>query len=371
MVSSGTLEFRKGGMNSGTIAATAAGTKVQFSNASATLVNTGALNGAIDFNGVLEANAVLTIAGRLRIGYSSNAIIRGSGSLVITGRVTSMSRQIFGAQDEINVPITINAGGTLDTDWINGSMTIGAAVTNNGTISTLGTNASTRVTLNGNMTNAATLSLTKAGIAVGTGRTLTNNASISILDGATIDGSGTLLNAAGATVTSSILSGACTIGCPLNNQGTITVNSGNLSVKGGGVNWGTITQTAMGSSLSFFGASFSNNGTLNSTDLEITLIDFNQNNALTINGKLTMATGFAGGFIFIAPPAVLQGSGSLTVNGQLNVSPNTGTAFVAQISIPTTISATGVVTLTDKQLTLSDADLRHDDLRDRRRYADR
>ena len=312
------------------------------SEQSAVIDLTGTYTVTLDVNTTVNG---LTLGGSsgvqsLTTSGSRTLTLLSSGNVLGTGRLTLGNSTITGSGT-----LTIAAGGALN---LTGSSTVNAPLTNAGTISVFNSSV-----LNGGVTTVAgsmmrVVSVGFGGATLSVGAGFTNNGVIELTgtatNGVTLSVNGTLLNAAGGTI--SILpgvGGARTIVAEIDNRGTFSVAAA-LSLtrpSSGYANSGVITITGGNLTMNLSGAkSFTNTGTV------------------TVAAGRTLAIGgFApsGGRFTHAEGATLDGGGALSLNG-INPASFEETFSLSALTLSSTVAsfATNLTTETTA-LTLSSA----------------
>ncbi|MBN1137788.1 MAG: DUF11 domain-containing protein, partial [Anaerolineae bacterium] len=127
-------------------------------------------------------------------------------------------------------------------------------------------------------------------------------------------------NAAGATLTKSGGGGASTISAALNNSGAVQVDSGTLSLTGGGSSGGAFTATA-GCTLRFGGGTHALDGAALGGDGVVELIG----GTLNVDGAVSASS-------LTQTGGTLTGDGALTFSGNFNRSGGTFTAGTGTIA---------------------------------------
>ncbi|MET3886003.1 HYR domain-containing protein [Niastella sp. OAS944] len=266
-------------------------------------------------------------------------------------------------------PVTINTGGTWNNSG-NSAVTFRGGITNNGTF-TAGTGVHTFDTnaqaLSGNAFTIPSVTITTI--------TLTNNNSLTV--NTALSGTGTLLQAAGATLNigaASTLSnmnatasgntvnytaatggqtliGGTYFNVSLNNtSGTNTAN-GNVSVTGAMVTNGGAGGTLNMSTFTLAGTSITNNGTINTQNTSATPIPSGQSWGGTINYNATtgnqtvvigtytnLTSGNTSGINSAAGNLVIDGILTTTASGTLSLGTNTISGTLTTINNNGTIS---------------------------------
>ena len=321
-VQSGTLNLSGSGTETGAFNVSA-GTAVQFSNAYT-------LNGASSSG---SGNVVLASGGTLTVIAASNfasgfkqtgGLLNGSAQLNVTGVTTLSGGSETGSG-------TTNAQG--------GASITGGFALDGGRVLQLGgssTATGTNITINLNGTssdspdpNAGTLTVVSGAsfndqVTGGTGLTIQ---SLNVASGDT--GAAAAVNNQG-TWTKSGTATTSTISTAFNNSGTVNVQSGTLSLTGGGTESGTVNVSS-GATLGFDGGTFSLNsiaaagsaGHIRVSGLSTVV---NESGTLTNGGDLQITGGTLndGGAINTATltqsGGVLSGAGTVTVSGLTTLS---------------------------------------------------
>ena len=331
--------------NAGTIDASAAGITVTQSGTTPSFTQNGTITVGTGFTfgvsgGSFNVNVGATTggAGNLALTNLTGGNINGplafggatvSSSTIGIGVAISTSGGNWTIQSNSNVggtgSLTNAAGKTLT---LIGS-TVGIPVTNQGTLVSSGASA-----LNGALTTVA-----GSTIQVGQIDGSTSNANLTVANGFTNNGaieltvifgagyssqltvaSGTLTNAAGATITSlggTVPGGARTITAAINNLGTITAGAG-------------APLTINGTS-----ATHTNAGTIDASAANITVTQGGTSPSLTTSGTITVGSGFTfavanGSFNQAAGP--ISGAGTLDLSGV--------TASLSALATPSTMTLT-------------------------------
>ncbi len=276
-VNSGTLSLAGGGLNSSTITA-ASGADLDFSGGTFTNTAGSLISGAGNLSTSGGGNTY-TFAGPLDLGGSWT--FGGSATVNLTGSTTTSGNPINLSGSTVNFNGTGKGGswqpgavllsnGTLGGStpvvadgpltWTGGNIN-GMLSVNGGSINV---SASSTVGNGGELINTGPLTWTpNSGPRTGGGTVISNAPSGVInvtLNGNNIDsyvygGAAAFYNAGTINVTGSGQSGSITD--PFFNTGTVNVNSGTLSLAGGGLNSSTIT-AASGADLDFSGGTFTN-----------------------------------------------------------------------------------------------------------------
>ncbi len=269
------------------------------------------------------ANTTFTVT--VNVAASANGLTLGGGSGIQT---LAMAAQTL----TLNATSTVNSNGVLALsgstlggtgnltidgtfNWSGGVMTGAAATTVNGTF-----NLSGLVGINGNrtLTNASTANWTAGvnqGMWTGTGSVINNNGTwdAQVNGGAIVNqyGGVTTFNNSG-TFKKSAGTGSTLMNIPFVNTGTVDVQSGTISLGGGGSNTNALTVSAASSTLRFAAGTFDlNAGTTFSGPGTISL-----NSTGTVN--VNTAISFPAGTTFHFANGTLAGTGAVTTNGTFN-----------------------------------------------------
>ena len=289
-VQSGTINLGNGGSNT---------TALTVSGASATL-----LFGA----GVFDLNAGTAVSGPGTVLLNSTGTLNVNSALAIPASTTFtfMAGTLAGTGG-------FTTNGTFN--WSGGLMTGAGVTTANGPL-----NLSGLPGINGNRTlnNTSTCNWTPAstlGLWTGTGSVINNTGTwdsqtdnVAIVNNyggaATFNNSGTFKKSAGVGIT--------TISIPFNNTGTVDVQSGTISLTGGGSNTTALTVSGASATLLFGAGVFNlNAGTAVSGPGTVRL---NSTGTLSINSPVSIPASTT--FTFLA--GTLAGAGAFTTNGTFN-----------------------------------------------------
>ncbi len=290
----------------------------------AVVLGTGAQSAAslrVDGGGSLTINAgTLTIAGASEI--NGNLTING-GTLAGTGNVT--------------------VSGTLT--WTGGTMTGAGTTTANGPLNISGA-AVKDLTSNRIFNNNLIATWTgTGGIRIGTGAVLNNNGtwdaqndsaiSIQFTGPAAVNNVGTFKKSAGT--------GSTSISINFNNTGTVLVQSGTLSVSGGGNSSAAFNVASAAATMQFAGSAYDLNAgtTFVGPGTALSTGTLNVNTAIGIPATMT----------FTMTGGIVQGTGTLTTAGTLNWSGGTMTgAGTTTANGPFNISGAAVKDLTSSRI---------------------
>ncbi|WP_148071883.1 beta strand repeat-containing protein [Bythopirellula goksoeyrii] len=312
---------------------------IAFNNTGAVNVQSGtlSLSGGGTSSGSFDVSAGSTLQISSGVSFVAGASVTGAGTLDISnGTLTALSDleltnlALTNSSATIDGTSTIIASGMLT--WTRGTMT-GAGITNaNGGLDLSGSNSKT---LNGRVLNNAGAATWTAGqVLTGNGAVFNNQLGATFdtnFDGEILNGFGgapSQINNSG-TFTKSSGAGATRIHIAFNNTGAVNVQSGTLSLSGGGTSSGSFDVSAgstlqISSGVSFVaGASVTGAGTLdisNGTltalsDLELTNLALT-NSSATIDGTSTI---IASGMLTWTR-GTMTGAGITNANGGLDLS---------------------------------------------------
>ncbi|HEY0356621.1 MAG TPA: hypothetical protein VGC29_10475, partial [Flavisolibacter sp.] len=226
--------------------------------------------------------------------------------------------------------VTVN--GTLD--WLGGTIGLPLAISSTGVLNINSANKFLASVL----TNNGTVNWSSSQVTFNNG-TLHNNGSFNATGASSFNHAGTsnvFNNNPGASFTKSVNAGNITFNIPVNNSGSIHVNSGSLISTG--VN-ASFTNTGLlnfagGTGMTIAGSASTNTwdaGTQITGTATITIADeLNINTALNLPSTISL--------VFSAASNVIGGSGSLAINGTTTW--NTGT-----LAMPFNINSSGVLNL--------------------------
>ena len=232
-VESGELDLNSGGSASGTFEVSANGT-LRFDSGSYTLSSGSSITGA---GTVWMAGATVTETGSL---YLSGTNIISGGTLTVNAPATMSVTDLILSGGTLGGTSLVMVSGPLN--WTGGGIT-GVVEFNGGTFSQ--SDPARTLDLNGGqLINNGTLSWTDVQMRTGNG-SIINNLASGIINltpnnggGGAFGGSYVFNNAGQVTMTGS---GAATIADTFNNSGTVSVNSGELDLPGGGSDSGAFT----------------------------------------------------------------------------------------------------------------------------------
>lgn len=256
-VNAGTLNWNGGGTSSGSITA-ASGTTLEIGGGTLS-INSGTLSGAGNFE---VAGAVVTVGVGLNLGgtwtfssgtttlssttVSGNAVVISGGAVIFggTGPWLPATLALSGGALEGATPVLVqNLNGLT---WSGGGITTNTVQFDGGSFSSSGTLSG------GEIINTGTLNWTATSIGTGNGSIISNaptgtiNLTANLSEG-DFGGSRVFNNVGQINVA---VSGTAVIGDAFNNNGTVAVNSGTLSLGGGGTETSAFT-VASGGTLEF------------------------------------------------------------------------------------------------------------------------
>jgi hypothetical protein len=269
----------------------------------------------------LDTGAALTGTGQFVIGVSGS-----QPTVSINGGLINAPTDLVLASGTIDGAgtLTIPSGATLHWVSTDASTMSGSGATDVAAGGTMLIGGTGTDTLDRTINNLGTISL-DGGTGLDLASTLNNLAGgkLNINSNVNVTGNGTIANA--GTITKSGTAGATTFDVVLNNTGTVNVNTGTLTLAGGGTESGTVN-VPTGATLVFnsptvpiiisTGATFTGTGTVSLTG-----------GALNVNAPVTISG-------FNLSGGTLGGTGTLTLTGTPTITggtmTGTGTTLVAQ-----------------------------------------
>jgi autotransporter passenger strand-loop-strand repeat protein len=298
-VNEGTLSLNGGGASSGYGIETGPGGVLEFGTTAAGASNTFNVTG-----GFFAPDAVVVAGGALNVSAAGTAIfvdtLDMTAGLLNLGGLSSTDQGSFS-----------QTGGTLSTTGtfsvIGGGTLTGGLDTGTGTVAlTGGSSIGGGIEIAGGLTvrNEQSLTWSSGGIVLA-GATLTNDDAFIVTADAAITGTGTLDNNAGAAIAVYAGSGTTGIDAVVDNAGGIQVQSGTLSLNGGGSSTGAGIYTASTAVLAF-----GTTATGTSNVFSITSGFFASTNT-ELNGGTLDVSGANGGVVFVDSLSVAAGELSL------------------------------------------------------------
>jgi autotransporter passenger strand-loop-strand repeat protein len=294
-VNEGTLSLNGGGASSGYGLAAGPDGVLQFGTTAAGASNTFTVTG-----GFFAPDAVVVAGGTLNVSEAGTAIF--VDTLDITAGLLNL-----GGLSSIDQGSFSQTGGTLSTTGtfsvISGGTLAGGVDTGTGTVAlTGGSSIGGGIDIAGGLTvlNEQSLTWSSGGIVLA-GATLTNDDAFYITADAAITGTGTLDNNAGAAIAVYAGSGTTGIDAVVDNAGGIQVQSGTLSLNGGGSSTGAGIYTASTAVLAF-----GTTATGTSNVFGITSGFFAPINT-ELNGGTLDVSGATGGVVFVDSLSVAAG----------------------------------------------------------------
>ena len=300
-VQTGTINLGGGGSNTTNLTISGAAGVLQFTAGTFDL-NTGtAISGAgtfrINTTGTVNVNAAMSIPAATSLDFLA-------GTLGGTGTFT------------VNGPFS----------WSGGTMSGAGTTTVNGTLSLSGVTA---VRINRTLNTTATTNWTSAsglGVQTGTGSIINNSGTWNAqTDGAAIvnsfGGTSTFNNS--GTFKKSAVTGTTTVSIPFANTGTVDVQSGTVSLSGGGSNTNALTISGAAATLQLAAGTFDLNAGTAISGPGIFLL----NSSGTVNFNVPVSIPAATAFNFVA--GTLAGTGAVTINGPFNWSGGSMTGAAA------------------------------------------
>ncbi|HEX5044289.1 MAG TPA: hypothetical protein VFV75_15390 [Candidatus Polarisedimenticolaceae bacterium] len=345
-VESGTLSLDEGGSATGAFTGSA-GTTLRFGGGAHVLGTTSSLSadavtltsGSVTVDGTYSASATTVSGGALT--FDPVGTVSGIGALSVSGA----GNLTLNSGEAIAPPTLAVSGGTLggsDSLTVPGTFTWTAGtMTGNGTtmaLAGIAISGTSTKDLTGSRTLSTSGTTTWAGtgtVRLGSGGNIQNagtwdaqgNAAISNFGAA-----GAFANLAGGTFRKSAGGGTTTIDVPLTNAGTVAVESGTLSLDGGGSATGAFTGSA-GTTLRFGGGAHVLGTTSSLSADAITLTS----GSVAVDGTYSAsATTVSGGALTFDPVGTVSGIGALSVSGAGNLTLNSGEAIA-----PPTLSVSG------------------------------
>jgi hypothetical protein len=362
-------------------------------NGGTTVLDGGTLAGTVDVEtgGTLEFHDnTTTITGGSFIGTGQYLVAGGAFSAVTLNTDLTAPANFTLQSGTLNGSGNLTISGTFT--WVtagNGSATLGGSgtttVQQGATLNITGSTGNSAVLDHGTLNNAGTINLDGGGeFDIRNGATLHNQAGGTFKIVADVNINGGVGNAGGISndgtivKTSPVNTGTTTVNVPLNNTGTVDVQSGQLAVSGGGTNSGTFTAESgthvtfpnvfspytlnAGSQLNGAGHFDVNGGTLTLAG------DATVSNLLldslfgTINGSGTLTpTAFTWKQGPLAAPTVIQSGDTLTISGGGSKNLNADLTNNGTVNVTSTtnlgISNTPTITNNGTFNLLSDVDL--------------
>jgi autotransporter passenger strand-loop-strand repeat protein len=294
-VTEGTLSLNGGGASSGYGIETGPGGVLEFGTTAAGASNTFTVTG-----GFFAPDAVEIAGGDLNVSAAGAAIF--VDTLDITAGLLNLGGLSSTDQGSFS-----QTGGTLSStatfSVIGGGTLAGGLDTGTGTVAlTRGSSIGGGVEIAGGLTvlNEQSLTWSSGGIVLA-GATLTNDDAFIITADAAITGSGTLDNAAGAALAVYAGSGTTGIDAVVDNAGGIQVQSGTLSLNGGGSSTGAGIYTANAAVLAFGTTAAGTSNVFSITS------GFFASTNTELNGGTLDVSGANGGVVFVDSLSVTAG----------------------------------------------------------------
>ncbi|HXI03075.1 MAG TPA: hypothetical protein VNI57_07845 [Candidatus Saccharimonadales bacterium] len=347
-VQTGTLSLSGGGTSSGAFQASP-GTTLQFSGGVHSLTSTSSIAadsvvfsaGTSTVDGDYAATSGTTVSGATAT-FNPSATVTSIGSaLVVSSGTASFS------SGETLTPTTLTvSGGTLRgtdtitvsglTTWTSGTMRDAGTTNANGGVSITG-GSTKSLTSSRVLTTSGTTTWTGTGsIQVGSGAGIVSNGTWDCQSDASLTGlssPGPFTNSSMAVFEKSAGAGTTTVGIAFDNDGTVTVQTGTLSLSGGGTSSGAF-QAAPGTTLQFSGGVHSLTST---SSIAADSVVFSAGTS-TVDGAYaaTSGTTVSGATATFDPAATVTSIGSA-----LLVSAGTASFSSGETLTPTTLTLSG------------------------------
>ena len=273
------------------------------------LTNGGSSSGVFD----IASGAVLEMSGG-NFAFNAGATSTGAGQLRISGGTTTVSGNAAVSNLQMTGGTISGGGGTLSVDgdstWEGGTLSgIGTELNLAGS-GVLTISTGTIKSFSGQISNGGSIVWTEGQIRPGTSgsNTFSNTGTIDFQgDGNSfvVHHPGSVVNEAGGTIARTVGTGTASIGLPLNNQGTIDVDTTTLRLTNGGSSSG-VFDIASGAVLEMSGGNFAFNAGATSTGA----------GQLRISGGTTTVSGNAAvSNLQMTGGTISGGGGTLSVDG--------------------------------------------------------